>query len=93
MMQDLQHCCSRPPDLIAAEAGAEKGALETVLFNLVERSKSKCAGTLVPDAACQACLGSIPPSPGGVAGSDPEPIEEIARIGVDLLGATLMRRR
>ena len=85
MMQDLQRCCDRLPDTVAAEAKAEASALETALHDLFVRAKD--AGTLAPDADCRALARFYTALARGVAGSEPEPIEDVARIGVDLLKA------
>lgn len=85
MMQDLQRTCDRLPDVVAAEAAAEASGLETALFDLFERARD--AGGLAPDANCRALARFYAALARGIAGSDPEPIEDIARIGVDLLKA------
>ncbi len=85
MMQDLQRCCDRLPEMVAAEAAAETNGLETALFDLFQRART--AGSLAPSADCRALARFYTALARGVAGSDPEPIEDVARIGVDLLQA------
>lgn len=85
MMQDLERCCDRLPEVVAAEAAAETSKLETALFELFERART--AGSLAPDADCRALARFYTALARGVAGSAPEPIEDVARLGVDLLKA------
>ncbi len=85
MMQDLERCCDRLPETIAAEARSEAHAFETALFALFERAKA--GGSLAAGADCRALARFYAALARGIAGSAPEPIEDVARIGVALLEA------
>jgi TetR/AcrR family transcriptional regulator, transcriptional repressor for nem operon len=84
MIDDLQRCCDRLPEAVAREAKAAD-AMETALFDLFVRAKN--ANSLAPEADCRALARFYAALARGVAGSEPEPIEDVARIGVGLLQA------
>jgi hypothetical protein len=59
--------------------------METALFDLFVRAKN--AKSLAPEADCRALARFYAALARGIAGSEPEPIEDVARIGVGLLQA------
>lgn len=85
MLQDARRCQDRLPPAVAAQAKTEAGALETALFDLFERSRA--AGRLATHADSRALARFYTALARGVMGSDPEPLDDIARIGVGLLEA------
>ena len=85
MLQDARRCQDRLPSAVAAQARTEAGALETALFDLFERSRA--AGRLGPASDSRALARFYTALARGVMGSDPEPLDDIARIGVGLLEA------
>ena len=84
MIDDLQRCCERLPEAIAREAKAAS-RVETAPFDLFTRAKA--ARSIAVKADCRALARFYAALARGVAGSEPEPIEDVARIGVGLLQA------
>lgn len=85
MMADARRACGRLPEEAAAEARAAAGALEDALFAMFERARA--AGHLAPEADCRALARFYAAVARGVTGTEPEPLEDIARVGVALLEA------
>jgi TetR/AcrR family transcriptional repressor of nem operon len=85
MMQDAERCCERLPEAVAIQARAEADGLERALFELFERARA--AGQLADHADSRALARFYTALARGVAGSEPEPIEDVARLGVTLLEA------
>jgi len=85
MLQDAQRSCDRLPATAAIQAQAEADAMETALLGLFERSKA--AGHLAAHADCRALARFYTALARGLAGTEPAPIEEVGRLGVELLQA------
>lgn len=85
MVQEVERCCHRLPEIVAAQASAEAGALETAFFELFERARQ--AGTLAGQTDPRALARFYTALARGVSGSEPEPIQDVARISVGVLAA------
>lgn len=85
MLQDARRCCERLPGSAAVEAAIEVDAMETALFDLFERSQA--AGRLGGHSNCRALARFYTALARGLIGTAPEPIEEVGRLGLDLLEA------
>jgi AcrR family transcriptional regulator len=82
MIDDLQRCCERLPET-AARGTKAAIAMETAC------STSSCGHgeLLAPTADCRALARFYAALSRGVTGSEPDPNEDVARIGVGLLRA------
>ncbi|MEZ5865119.1 MAG: helix-turn-helix domain-containing protein [Geminicoccaceae bacterium] len=85
MLSDARRICHRLPTNAATETKAAAGELEEALFAMFERARA--AGRLAATADCRALARFYAAVARGVTGTDPEPLEDIARIGVALLEA------
>ena len=85
MALDAERCVERLPEPAAGRARIEAEALETALFDLFERSKA--AGHLGAHADTRALARFYTALARGLAGTSPEPIEAVGRLGMELLDA------
>lgn len=85
MLAEARRVCHRLPAAVATETRAAAGELEEALFAMFERARA--AGRLAPTADCRALARFYAAVARGVSGTEAEPLEDIARIGVALLEA------
>lgn len=85
MAQDAERSCDRLPEPAAREARIEAEALETALFDLFERARA--AGRLISHADSRSLARFYTALARGLAGATSEPIETVAKLGVELLDA------